>query len=56
MKVLYIVFGFGVYFVPNWWLNVKNLKLFCFYLEVTYKSINFETVNLKMRQSYERKH
>ena len=28
MKVLYIVLGFGIYFVPNWWLNVKNLKLF----------------------------
>ena len=21
-------FGFGVYFVPIWWLNVKNLELF----------------------------
>ena len=50
MRVLYIVFGFGIYFVYVWWLNVKNIKLFGFSLEVRYKSINFATVNLKMRQ------
>lgn len=39
------MFGFSVYFVPIWWLNVKNIKLFDICFDVWDKSINFATEN-----------
>ena len=40
-------FGFGIYFVPVWWLNVKNIKLLGICFDVWDKSINFATETYK---------